>query len=231
MFATSYPSDSAENVSDLALELLDEMRIRLMECRLVLQALPDHADMNFDELEKDLHVAAQGAHNAYGAASLVHQGATMDARWGAGWSRPKAIFARHGAAVRAGATKIPPASSVGDRMEQALWQLPPADRIQNFAGPRPRCVATLRSNDLQCTSPAVYLGSGSFGNHCYTHAGRYERDQHRTHLDEVAAAQSELHDELLDRLRHVCNEVSERWIESRANRQQWADQLEAAMNR
>lgn len=229
MFATSYPSESAENVSDLALELLDEMRIRLMECRLVLQALPDHADMNFDELEKDLHVAAQGAHNAYGAASLVHQGAALAARWGADWSRPKAIFARHGAAVRGGAAKVPPGRSVGDRLERALWQLPAADRIQNFAGPRPQCVATVRSNDLQCTSSAVYLGSGSFGTHCYTHASRYERDQHRAQLDEVAAAQSELHDKLLDRLYHVGEEVSERWLRCRADRRQWADELDAAI--
>lgn len=229
MFATSYPSGSAENVSDLALELLDEMRIRLMECRLVLQALPDHADMNFDELEKDLHAASQGAHNAYGAASLVHQGAALDARWGADWSRPKAIFARHGAAVRAGAAKIPPGRSVGDRLERALWQLPPADRIQNFAGPRPQCVGTVRPNDLQCTSHAVYLGSGSFGTHCYSHAGRYERDQHRTHLDEIATAQSELHDELLDRLHHVGEEVSACWLQSRTGRRRWADELDAAM--
>jgi hypothetical protein len=34
----------------VALVLLDELRMRMMECRLVLQALPDEADLNFDEL-------------------------------------------------------------------------------------------------------------------------------------------------------------------------------------
>ena len=35
-------------MSDPALELMDEMRIRLMECWFVPQAAPDCADVNFD---------------------------------------------------------------------------------------------------------------------------------------------------------------------------------------
>ncbi|MCA2245774.1 hypothetical protein QRB41_26910 [Mycobacterium avium subsp. hominissuis] len=225
MFATSYPPEPAENVSGPALELLDEMRIRLMECRLVLQALSGHADMNFDELENDLDVAEGGVQNAHAAASLVHQGAALDARWGADWSRPRAIFARHGAAVRGGATRVLPERSVGDRIERALWQLPPADRMQNFTGPRPQCQSAVRATGAQCVSRAVYLGTGSFGAHCYTHANRHERDQYRMHLDIVAASQSELYEKLSDQRHRIGQEVSERWLQTRADRRRWAEEV------
>lgn len=62
--ANSHHAQPSEYVSDLALELLDEVRIRMMECRLVLKALTDEADLNFEELDRDLHAAQQSARTA-----------------------------------------------------------------------------------------------------------------------------------------------------------------------
>jgi len=223
----SYPSGSTEYVSGLALELLDELRIRMMECRLVLQALPDEADLNFDELEGDLYAAQQSAHTAYEAASLVHQGARLDARWGAHWSRPKAIFARHAAAVRDGASKVTPVLTLGDRLERALWQLPASDRVEDTVGTRPKCSGTVRATRTRCTATAIYIGAGSFGAHCYSHATPDERNQYRTYRDTITAAQSDSHDRLLGRRRGIGENLSERWLQMRTERRQWVDEIGA----
>lgn len=75
------PTLAPESVSSFALEVLDELRMRMLECLLVLQALPEEADLNFDEIENDIHTVSRGARNAYEAASLVHQGAALGERW------------------------------------------------------------------------------------------------------------------------------------------------------
>jgi hypothetical protein len=208
--------------------VLDELCIRLMECLLVLQALPDEADLNFDELERDLHVAQQGARLAYGAASLVHQGAMLDERWGTGWSRPKAIFARHSAAVRRGANKINPKPTLSDDIERALWQVPAPDRIEDAVGVRPKCSGTVRATGDKCASSTIYLGSGLFGAHCYSHATLEERDQYRTHHEAVIAQQSNAHAALLGRQRDLGENISERWLQHREHTQQWVDALDLA---
>jgi hypothetical protein len=228
VYATPRASEPCEYASGLALEVLEELRIKVMECRLVLQALPDEADLNFDELERDLHAVQLGARQAYEAASLVHQGAQLDARWGLGWSRPKAIFARHGAAVRQGAIKINPKPTLGDRLERALWQLPTPDRIEDVVGVRPKCSGTVHTTGHKCAVSAIYLGSGLFGAHCYSHATPEERDQYRTHHETVIAAQSDSHARLLGRQRGVGKNITERWLQQRTDRRQWVEAMATA---
>lgn len=225
MSANSHDDQLSEYVSGLALELLDELRIAMMECRLVLTALPDEADLNFDELECELYTAQQSARRAYQAASLVHQGVQLDPRWGSDWSRPKAIFARHSAAVRNGAPRVDPKVAVGDRMERALWQLPATDSVDQGPAVRPTCTGTVRTTKRRCTVSAVYLGSGLFGAHCYSHATPAERDQYRAHRDSVSAQESTSYTDLLERQRGVGQRISERWLKLRARRQQWIDEF------
>lgn len=215
-----------EYVSPRALEVLDELRIRVMECLLVLQALPAEADLNLDELEEDLHVARLQCGQAYEAASLVHQAAALDERWGESWSRPKAVFARHNAAVRQGARRVRPMRARGDELEWRLWQLPAPDRVQNFGGARPQCSGVVRSTGNDCRSTAVYLGAGTFGAHCYSHATPGEREKYRDVQDAADAQEAMSFAELVETQQTEGRAITAEWIEQRAARAQRADAVE-----
>ncbi|SIL38951.1 Uncharacterised protein [Mycobacteroides abscessus subsp. abscessus] len=134
MFGTDPEIDDIESVSPLALEVIDELRMKMLECLLVVQTLPEEADLNFVDLANDILAAHRSTLETYQAASIVHQGAELEDRWGNSLSRPKAIFARHNAAVRRGATKVVPMPSLCDRLERQLYQLPRPDRTQTIAG-------------------------------------------------------------------------------------------------
>lgn len=225
MVVTLHADGPSEYVSGIALEVLDELRIKMIECRLVLQALPEEADLNLDELEWALQAAHAGACQAYEAASLVHQGAQLDERWGSGWSRPKAVFARHGAAVRGGAPAVAPKPALGDRLGSLLWQSPPVDRSIDIVGARPKCAGTIRSTGEICTSSAIYLGAGIFGPHCYSHATREERERYRVHHDAESRVETDAYAELESRQRGVGEALTERWLELRPDTARWVNEL------
>ncbi|OBG47695.1 hypothetical protein A5669_05100 [Mycolicibacterium fortuitum] len=215
--------DVDEHVSDLAMDLLDELRWTLSECLLVLKLLAAEADLNFTDLQKDLISAQLDAKEAYQASSLIHQRAELDERWGGSTSRPKAVFARHNAAVRAGAPQIHPRAAISDGFERHLWQLPRTDRNQDFSGKRPRCTGSVRATGQPCASVAIYLGAGNFAAHCYSHATPAERDEHRLHDATVEAQQSTAHQRLRDIQRSLGEAISGIWLQRYLNRR---DELE-----
>lgn len=184
----------------------------------MLTALPDEADMNFDDLDYELHTVQRSAQQACQAASLVHQGARMDPRWGNDWSRPKAIFARHSAAVRGGAPRVDPAPAMGDGMERVLWQLPATDRVDDVPKVRPTCSGTVRTTKRRCTMAALYLGSGLFGAHCYSHATPDERDEYRVHQDAMRAKETTSYTDLLALRRRIGENIGQRWLQHRDRR-------------
>jgi hypothetical protein len=219
VFSNQRPDGHSECVSGLAVKLLDELCITVMECRVVLQALPAEADMNFDELERELQTAQRGARLAYEAASVVNQGGRLEDRWGSDWSRPRAIFARHGAAVRNGASRVYPEPALGGHLERVLWQLPAADHVEDVGAARPTCTGVVRATRRLCAVSALYLGSGVFGAHCYSHATPDERDQYRTHQETVTALQSNAYANQSRRLRAIGERLCEQWLRHRENRQ------------
>ncbi|AWG65087.1 hypothetical protein [Mycobacteroides abscessus] len=225
MFETDSDFDPDETVSSLALAVIDELRMRMLECLLVLQTLPEEADLNFADLANDVLAAHRGSLEAYQAASIVHQGAELDERWGHGLSRPKAIFARHNAAVRGGATKVAPMPALCDRLERHLYQLPRPDRTQTVAGQRPKCSGVVKSTAEDCTSSAIYLGSGMFGAHCYSHASPSEREQYRVHHEENDARQARSHNDLRSLQRAAGEKIVTHWISTREQRTQWIEAL------
>ena len=183
------PADSEidrETATDLALEILDELAARLLECRLVLEALHEEVDLNFDDFVADISVVERSAQEAFGAASLLNKGAALDERWGHNLSRPKAIFARHRAAARRGAPPVNPEPSTVDVFNLGFRPLTRLDRLQDMSGPRPTCVVATRDGS-HCESSAIYLGSGVFGPNCYVHSTRGERDLYRQHHEKIAA--------------------------------------------
>ncbi|MGL5445035.1 MAG: hypothetical protein ACRDDJ_21530 [[Mycobacterium] stephanolepidis] len=227
MFETDSDFDPDETVSSLALDVIDELRMKMLECLLVLQTLPAEADLNLADLANDILAAHRGSLEAYQAASIVHQGAELDERWGNGLSRPKAIFARHNAAVRRGATKVTPMPALCDRLERHLYQLPRPDRTQTVAGQRPKCSAIVKTTGEDCTNSAIYLGSGMFGAHCYSHAIPAEREQYRIHHEENDARQARSHNDLRDLQRAVGEKIVAHWISTREQRTQWVHSVVA----
>lgn len=225
MFETDSDFYPDETVTSLAIEVIDELRMKMLECLLVVQTLPDTADLNFTDLANDILAAHRSTLETYQAASIVHQGAELDERWGNGLSRPKAIFARHNAAVRRGATKVTPAPALCDRLERHLYQLPRPDRTQTVAGQRPKCSALVKSTGEDCTNSAIYLGSGIFGAHCYSHATPEEREQYRVHHEKNDARQARSHNDLRDLQRAVGEKISAHWISTREHRIQWVNDI------
>ncbi|WP_016888827.1 hypothetical protein [Mycobacteroides abscessus] len=225
MFETDSDFDPDETVSSLALDVIDELRMKMLECLLVLQTLPAEADLNFADLANDVLAAHRSTLEAYQAASIVHQGAELDERWGNGLSRPKAIFARHNAAVRHGATKVTAMPALCDRLERHLYQLPRPDRTQAVAGARPKCSAMAKSTGEDCTNSAIYLGSGMFGAHCYSHATPTEREQYRVHHEQNDARQARSHADLRNLQRAVGEKIAAHWISTREQRAQWVNDI------
>lgn len=212
---------SDETASVVGVALLDELRISLLECLLVLEALPDEVTLKFDELTAELHAAYRSARIAHSAGSLLQQGAILDERWGNNLSRPKAVFARHNAAVRQGGIAVAPVASTAAAMERRLWELPALDRTQDITGPRPVCSAMTRTTGEECTTTAIYLGGGIFGSHCYKHATASERGQYKAHHEAVDARQGQSRELLQDFQRTMGEEISAEWLQRREEAHRW----------
>ncbi|MGR6977520.1 hypothetical protein [Mycobacteroides abscessus] len=210
-----------ESASVLSVALLDELRISLLECWLVVEALPEEVTLKFDELSNELLAAYRSARLAHGAASLLQQEAELDEKWGHSHSRPKAIFARHNSAIRQGALPIVPASSAAANTERAIWEAPALDRTQDVTGARPVCSTVLRTTGDACTTTSIYLGRGMFGAHCYRHATASERDQYKAHHEAVAQRQEQSQAILQELQRSTGREVAASWIQRREEPQRW----------
>ncbi|QZH66429.1 hypothetical protein [Mycolicibacterium farcinogenes] len=214
-----------EHVTAYALDLLDELRLNVSQCLLVLGVLSNQADLSFGELQHALVCAREEAKQAFEASSVVHQGAKLDESWGTALSRPKAIFARHSAAVRGGAPRVNPLRGLSDRFERQVWQLPALDRSQDFVASRPVCQAAIRATGSRCSSAVIYVGAGTFAAHCYSHATAVEREKYRAHARAVDARQSTSHQELLDIQQRVGEVIADLWTQRRERRQKHLEEL------
>lgn len=178
----------AETASDVGMVTLAQICYQLFECRLVLEALPYEVDLNLVELVRDISTAQQSARQAYSAASLLREGAALEQRCDTSPSRPDAIFARHLAAVAAGARRVAPDVSRTDNFSDGLNDDRRRDRTKGIVGPRPTCEAVLRDGSRHCIKPALYLGAGRWGRNCYIHATTADRDRLRELEGIVVAA-------------------------------------------
>lgn len=130
------PAYDVEWASAQGLTLLDELRVSIVECLLVVESLPGNVDLNLDDLSADLLAVQRSAREACKAASLLNQRAALETAWTANLSRPKAVLARHSAAVRNGAPRTPPVASENERIENLLWKTPPNDLRDEAKGLR-----------------------------------------------------------------------------------------------
>ena len=198
-----------DTASDRAMTALGELCSALLECRLVIAALPEEVDMIFDDLDTQLAAAQIEARQTYKAASLLQQGALLEPRWGKRASRPKAVFARHGAAVKNGATRVIPHLSAADEFFDVLNDPGRSDLAQDLPpGKRPRCAVVGPNKEVPCDQTAFYLGKGQFAATCWAHGSEGDRDRYRRHQEEDAGR----YDDRDERLRVLGRAVMQQWI-------------------
>jgi len=204
----SNPPDP-DAASDRAKTALGELCSSLLECRLVIAALPEEVDMIFDDLDTQLAAAQMEARQTYKAASLLQQGAPLEPRWGKRASRPKAVFARHGAAVKSGATRVIPHLSAADEFFDVLNDPGRSDLAQDLPpGKRPKCPVVGSNGEEPCNQTAFYLGKGRFAATCWAHGSEGERDRYRRHQEEDAGR----YEDRDERLRVLGRAVMQQWI-------------------
>lgn len=214
-----------DSASPLGLQILVELRVLLLECQLVLISLADEVDLNFEECLGGLTAVRELVAQASGAASLLSQNAALDSSWSTGPSRPKAIYARHTAAVNAGASRLTPNTSLIGTVEARLERLPHSDLSQNYSGSRPGCTGFVAKTGKRCTNTAIYLGAGSFAQHCYSHCTPGERQRYRDHQDRQNQA---LEDSWLEReelLRLIGRNIIDDWVQNRGQQPAWLIEL------
>lgn len=211
----------ADSTSPVGLEVLDELRIRVLELQLVLVAVQYEVDLNFDEIFACLHPLQQLSKQAFGAASILSQEAALDASWSTGPSRPKAVFARHSAAVRDGASRVIPKTSLIDTVEDRLRQPPVSDFSHEYRGPKPRCTAIVASTGKPCRGTAIYLGSGSFAEHCNPHWTQAEKDAYQQHFEEQHIALAEAEAQRDELLRNFGRSIIDDWLQHRESGSPW----------
>lgn len=214
-----------DSASPLGLQILEELRVLLLECQLVLISLADEVDLNFEECLGGLTAVRELIAQASGAASLLSQNAALDSSWSTGPSRPKAIYARHTAAVNAGAPRLTPTTSLIGTVEARLERLPHSDLSQNYSGSRPGCTGFVAKTGKRCTNTAIYLGAGSFAQHCYSHSTPGERQRYRDHQDRQNQA---LEDSWLERgelLRLIGRNIIDDWVQNRGQQPPWLIEL------
>ncbi|BBX16561.1 hypothetical protein [Mycolicibacterium duvalii] len=214
-----------DSASPLGLQILEELRIHLLQCQLVLISLADEVDLNFEECIAGLTAVRDLVGHASGAASLLSQNAALDSSWSIGPSRPKAIYARHTAAVNAGASRLTPTSSLIDTVEARLERLPHSDLSQNYSGSRPVCTGYVAKTGKRCTNTAIYLGAGSFAQHCYSHCTPGERQRYREHQDRQNQALEESWLQRQELLQCIGRNIIDEWVQNRTQPPPWLIEL------
>jgi hypothetical protein len=200
-----------DTASDRAMTALGALCSSLLECRLVLAALPGEVDMIFDDLEAQLAAAQMEARQTFRAASLLRQGADLDPRWGERASRPKAVFARHGAAVKKGATQVVPHLSDADEFFDVLNDPGRPDLAQDLPrGDRPKCPAVAADDSQPCNRTALYLGKGRWAPLCWAHSGPADRDLYRRNQQE----DSNRYEDRDERVLVLGRAVMDQWIKA-----------------
>ena len=205
--------------------MLEELRILLLECQLVVVALADEVDLNFEDCHAGLTAVRELAEHAWGAASLLSQNAALETSWSNGPSRPKAIYLRHAAAVSAGATRRIPLPSLVGVVEGRLDTLWDADLSHNFRGARPACTGFVAGTGKLCTNSAIYVGAGTFAQHCYSHGTPDKRQRHRDHRERQTEAAEESWKKGQEQMQRIGRIIIDDWAQKRKYLPTWFGEM------
>lgn len=152
-------SDSKLSATALAVEVLDEVRVSVLECLLALDAIGQEAFIDFEPLTESLAASGRVARQAFVAASLLHQGAELIAPSCAdSGMKPGSIISRHLAAVAEGAVRTFPDRSDVDDFEAEIGGPPVMGSVLADQG-RYLCSAAAVENSSIHTEQDCRLGS------------------------------------------------------------------------
>lgn len=219
MFPAATPAEAAPPTSQWSIEILDELRIVLLECVLVLGVLPKESGLHLNALADAVNTAHRDAQQAHRAASLLRQGAALHS-WLDRCERrhPHTVLLEHEEAVRRGAVPVTAAESQAIRIERRIWHS--AARHAAAAASGPGCVAQLEPDGTRCGAQALHRDAESFGVHCYRHANENERN-----VDwQVEAELYERERELVSGYQRAFGrEVAAAWMQRRRQSPRWFD--------
>ncbi len=179
-----------ETATEFAITALDQACWHLLNCELTLQALDGEVDLQFDELFNELGRVQREVENAFQAASLLMSRASLATSWGRLPSRPKAIFARHRAAVaESGAEPVRPWSSNAAAFVEDLELVARnGNRPAIPTSPAPQCEAKIRNGSRRCSKAALSFGDEEWASRCHIHASKAEKEGHLKFQNARAAA-------------------------------------------
>lgn len=213
---------TAEFATPDGIEVMDQLCLVLLECLLVASDIQKDVSLNLDELISGLGAIQHTARSAFRAASLLNQRAELEAAWSDYFSRPKAIFARHHAAVRSGARKIRPREPAASLFDAVMDDAAPIDDGTELKAPKPSCTSATKAQ-RPCINSAVYLGSGEFAQHCYSHLTAVERRRFDKHRRETAALEDHLLDMHAQHIARAAELVRIEWQRKRQTDGTWID--------
>lgn len=204
--------------------MLDELVGALQECQLALRSMRADVGLTLDELERDLRKTRESATLAYGAASLLHQGAELADSWTNYSSRPKAVHVRHRVAVDHGAQPKVPAISTADRYEEVLResyeQMLRQSQGSSSGPPRAgkRCGTYLEYERRSCRRRVARTGPNDFADHCPDHMDDNEFEMYER--NRLAAAYK-----VVQAQREEFRRIADEWRAQRTGPRSWVDQV------
>lgn len=208
-----------------AADILDELCLRLTECRLALEALTHEIEVSTQTLKRNLLTIEALAQQTREASSLISQGAELaDPRAGE-VPLPRNIRTRHSAAVRRGAPLIQPQPTRLERFDPLLATVLTDPNFYDHERTR-RCLAPSEEAAVQCNGPALYLGDNSFAN-CREHALETQIDRH-LRFRASAAARAEATEAVIRKQVAYGQIIIDEWLHRRNMQQAWFQQTQAS---
>lgn len=223
MMHADTPPVRREWVTKRGLEMLDELVGALQEGQLALRSMRVDVGLTLDELERDLRAARESARSAYGAASLLSQGAELTASWSDCPSRPKAVHARHRAAVDHGAPRKVPAAPAADLYEEMLRESYERMLQQGRESQPEQTAANRRCGHPKldgklCRGRLVRISPNEFASHCPDHLEVTERELYERHRRQAASR-------IAQAQREEFHRIADEWIAERHGIRSWSERV------
>lgn len=223
MMLSDLPPNRREWATSRGVHLLDELVGALQECQLALRSLRVDVGLTLDDLERDLGRARDSATLAYGAASLLYQGAELADSWSDRPPRPKAVLVRHRVAVDHGApprvAPVPAADRYEETLRESYEQMlrqAPSSSSQPPTGRR--CGMYSEHEDRACRRRVARIGQNEFAKHCPDHLDDGERELHERHRLEAAK-------KVVLAQRDEFRRIADNWLLQRRGPQSWVEEV------
>ncbi|MFE2755655.1 hypothetical protein ACFXGA_27010 [Actinosynnema sp. NPDC059335] len=201
-----------DQTTEMGIEFLGQITRHLIEAQSVVEFLSTLVGLKLDELAEDLSRASGTAREAFDAANLLKAGAQLEESWSTGPSRPKAIFARHNAAVAAGAPEItdqPPVPLVVHNLPTPdFGPAPPQAR-----GRRTTCGQPTKTTGKPCAKRRATLDDGTQADGCSQHMPDHQRPSWERHKARVDAWTATVEQHHAKNREHLMLETVALWLE------------------